>query len=737
MPILRLLTEIISPQTHFLITRPETKLGQELISQLKTHPNSEVTSGWDNPADVIIHLAGFDPPSLSETLFHTSHLHKLLDAAISHKSKFVLVIPGKKTALQETAVSLVSQFGHNFSLDYRIIELPHALSASDSASEIIRTFLPHFKFTQTLPLSSSPALVSTFHPPLLKLFLLPLLLIIPWIFLIIQSFALYFSTTCSLKKFQQGQMAPSSRCAGISKFLAQTIKPQINFSLGSGYILTFLGLPPATTLESIVKLSESLKIASQVGDLLLTRTFNSTEITIQTNRLNESLAFFLTTSQSVPRLSRLSQQVSLIRSSLLKVQPVLSDLPILLSQNQKTTILLLLQDSTELRPSGGFLSHFAVASLENGQLSDFRFYDTSSTDSQLRGQVDPPADLSRSLGESNWYLRDVNWSADFPSVAVKALWFVEKEIGATAETVISLNLDTFVQLLKITGPLKISPGGVVISASNFYTYYLSHVSAENASPSFLSQFYPALFTKLEHLSQSQYSQGLTLLINSLINRQIFIYRADVPRPSLAYLGWDGGVSTPSCRSSLPCLVNYLYPVEANVGINKVNQFVSRQAQLRLSFTPEKVESTYNLTLENTSPQPSWPNGPYKNYIRLMLPIQSQPDSVTIDGKEASFISTPFQNKLEIGFLSTTLPKSISQIVIRWHQPLPQYQRFHYQLDFPNQPGLSPYPVTVTVTYPTSWFASTSSVPTLVSAGQLQYNLVISRTNTLDIDFSRP
>ena len=174
-----------------------------------------------------------------------------------------------------------------------------------------------------------------------------------------------------------------------------------------------------------------------------------------------------------------------------------------------------------------------------------------------------------------------------------------------------------------------------------------------------------------------------------------------------------------------------------MGINKVNPFISRQSQLRFSFTSEKVESIYSLTLENTSPQPSWPNGPYKNYIRLLLPIQSQPASVTIDGKEVSFTSTPFQNKIEIGFLSTTLPKSVSQIVIRWHQPLPQYQRFHYQLDFLNQPGLFQYPVTVTVTYPSGWFASTSSVPALVSAGQLQYNLVISRINTLDIDFSKP
>ncbi|MEK7154492.1 MAG: DUF4012 domain-containing protein, partial [Patescibacteria group bacterium] len=707
----------------------------KLISQLQTHPNTEIITGLDGPADVIIHLAGFDPPSLSETLFHTSHLHKLLDTAISHKSRFILVIPAKKTALQETAVSLVTQFGHNFSLDYRIIELPHSLDASESVSEIIHTFLPHFKKTPALLLSSPPALKTRRQPS--KLFLLPLLLLIPWVFLLIQGLALYLSTTCSLKKFQQGQIAPSARCAGVSKFLAQTLKPQVNFSLGSGYILTSLGLPPAPTLDSIIKLSESLKIASQVGDLLLARTFNSTEITTQTNRLNESLAFFLTSSQSVPRLSRLSQQVSLIRSSLLKVQPVLTDLPILLSQNQKTTVLLLLQDSTEVRPSGGFLSHFAIASLENSRLADFRFYDTSSTDSQLRGQVDPPADLSHALGESNWYLRDVNWNLDFPSVATKALWFVEKEMGATAESVVSLHLDTFVQLLKITGPVKISPSGAVISASNFYNYYLSHVSAETASPPFLSQFYPALFSKLENLSPQQYSQGLTLFINSLLNRQTFVYRADSPKTSLAYLGWDGGVAVPSCRSSLPCLVNYLYPVEANVGINKVNPFISRQSQLRFSFTSEKVESIYSLTLENTSPQPSWPNGPYKNYIRLLLPIQSQPASVTIDGKEVSFTSTPFQNKIEIGFLSTTLPKSVSQIVIRWHQPLPQYQRFHYQLDFLNQPGLFQYPVTVTVTYPSGWFASTSSVPALVSAGQLQYNLVISRINTLDIDFSKP
>lgn len=735
MPILRLLTEIVSPQTHFLITRPETKIGQELISQLQTHPNTEIITGLEGPADVIIHLAGFDPPSLSETLFHTSHLHRLLDTAISHKSRFILVIPAKKNALQETAISLVSQFGHNFSLDYRIIELSHSLDISGSVNEIIHTFLPHFKPSPALQPSSPPAPKLHHHPS--KLFLLPLLLLIPWLLLLITAPVLYLSTRCALTGISRGKFTSVSKCATISQGLIRALKLETKISLGSGYIFASIGFPPVPTFDSLSKLFDSLEVASQIGNHLLNKSFDSSEMTTLTTRLNENLAFFLTSSQSVPKLSRLSQQVSLARSSLLKVQPVLSDLPLLLSQNQKTNLLLLLQDNTELRPSGGFLSHFAMASLENGQISGIRFYDTFSTDSQLRGQVDPPADLSRALGESNWYLRDVNWNLDFPSVATKALWFVNKEIGATAETVIALNLDTLVQLLKITGPIKIPSAGPAISSANFYDYYLSHVSAENSSPSFLSQFYPSLFTKLENLSSSHYSQALTLFINSLINRQTYIYRADQPRASLSYLGWDGGVSTPACRSVLPCLLNYLHPVEANIGINKVNPYIFRQAQLRVSFSSENADYVYSLFLKNTSPQPSWPNGPYKSFTRLLLPSQSQPESITIDGKEVSFTTTPFQNKLEISFLTTTLPQSTTQIMIRWHQPLPTQQRFHYQLDVPNQPGLSAYPLTVTVTYPSGWFASTSSLPSLVSAGQLQYNLTVSRTNTLDIDFSKP
>lgn len=734
MPILRLLTEIVSPQTHFLITRPETKLGQELIFQLRTHPNTEIITGLDGAADVIIHLAGFDPPSLSETLFHTSHLHRLLDAAISHKSRFVLVIPAKKTALQETAVSLVTQFGHNFSLDYRIIELPHSLDLSDSASEIIHTFLPHFKISPA-PSPQLPTPKLSRQPS--KLFFLPLPLLIPWLFLLITAPLLYLSSRCSLTGISLGRFTSVSRCSGISQGLLKLLRLEVKTSLGSGQFLSFLGFPPTPTLDALPKLFASLDVASQIGNRLLHKSFDSSEITILTSRLNENLAFFLTSSQSVPKLARLSQQVSLARSSLLKVQPALADLPLLLSQNQKTNLLLLLQDNTELRPSGGFLSHFAVASLENGQISDFRFYDTFSTDSQLRGQVDPPADLSRSLGESSWYLRDANWSLDFPSVVTKVLWFVNKEIGATAETVVALNLDTLVKLLKITGPVKISPTAPAISSANFYDYYLSHVSAENSSPSFLSQFYPSLFTKLENLSSSQYSQALTLFINSLLNRQTYIYRADQPRQSLSYLGWDGGVSTPSCRSALPCLIGYIHPVEANVGINKANAHLLRQAHLRTAFSSEKIEYTYSLFLENKSPQPSWPNGPYKSFTRLLLPSSSQPQSVSVAGKEISFTTTPFQNKLEISFLTTTLPQSTAQIMVTWRQPLPTQRRFHYQLDLPNQPGVPPYPITISVTYPTGWFASTSSVPALVSAGQLQYNLVVSRTNTLDIDFSQP
>ena len=532
---------------------------------------------------------------------------------------------------------------------------------------------------------------------------LPFIIFIPLLF-ISYPISLYFFLRCSASQFLRGNFSTSLTCAKLSSRLSQ-LAPQV-----SPYLVVSR------------QLSETLVLANQfaTGALSYLQSPNTTNLSFSLSRLSDSLAFLQAGLQPLPRLAPLLLRVNTARALAQKISPLVSSLPELISVNGKSTILVLLQDSTELRPTGGFLSHIALLTLDSGRLINVQIYDTASTDSQLRGQVSPPADLSRVIGESSWFLRDSNWDPDFPSSAARAIWFVNKELSLSPDRVVSLNLETLVELLSATGPLRLLELNLTVTKQSFYSQYL-------ARPDFLSLFYQRLFDRLRALNSTQLFQVLGVIINSLESRQAFITSTV----------WDGQVAPPACRSTLPCLNNYFYAVSSNVGVNKTNLSIRTTAQLAVQLAPTRADFSYQADFTHTSSQTNWPSGRYKNYLRLYLPPQSQPDAVLVNGQPASvYYVTAEHGLVVLGVLIDIPPASTAKLSVRWHQPLILSSRFRYQLDIPNQPGQLPYPITVTVTYPKGWFATTATTPTLASAGQLQYNQPLSRPLRFDIDFAQ-
>ncbi|MCD6225716.1 DUF4012 domain-containing protein, partial [bacterium] len=110
----------------------------------------------------------------------------------------------------------------------------------------------------------------------------------------------------------------------------------------------------------------------------------------------------------------------------LKIAPFLDWLT---GREQPRRFLVLLQNNMELRPTGGFIGSLAVLQFTDGQLIDFKVNDVYQADGQLKGHVEPPAPIKNILGEGGWYLRDSNWSPDFPVSAQRAAWFYRKETG--------------------------------------------------------------------------------------------------------------------------------------------------------------------------------------------------------------------------------------------------------------------------------------------------------------------
>ncbi len=126
--------------------------------------------------------------------------------------------------------------------------------------------------------------------------------------------------------------------------------------------------------------------------------------------------------------------------------------------------LLLFQNSSEIRATGGFVGNVALLKIADGNIEKFKFYDVYDLDGQLTEHIVPPRPIQDI--SSAWSLHDANWFFDFPSSARKISTFYEKEGGATLDGVIALNSNVAEDLLSLLGPVQLSEDVEIINSEN-------------------------------------------------------------------------------------------------------------------------------------------------------------------------------------------------------------------------------------------------------------------------------
>ncbi|MDP3770691.1 MAG: DUF4012 domain-containing protein, partial [bacterium] len=118
-----------------------------------------------------------------------------------------------------------------------------------------------------------------------------------------------------------------------------------------------------------------------------------------------------------------------LRSSARTVLHGIDRVAMLLGAQRPTSILLLFLNNTELRPGGGFLGTYGLATIHRGQLTSFTTDDVYNLDKTVEGtlRIPPPEPFRRHRIVSWWYLRDANWSPDFVESSRTVLDFYRRE----------------------------------------------------------------------------------------------------------------------------------------------------------------------------------------------------------------------------------------------------------------------------------------------------------------------
>jgi hypothetical protein len=130
-------------------------------------------------------------------------------------------------------------------------------------------------------------------------------------------------------------------------------------------------------------------------------------------------------------------------------------MPGILGQESSRTYLLLLQNSDELRPTGGFISAVGRLQVDHGELLSMDVEDSYTIDDFAHTYPDPPQPLLDYMGSEQWVLRDVNWSPDFPTTALDAIKLYQISRPEHVDGVVSLNLKGVGMLVAGLEPLDV------------------------------------------------------------------------------------------------------------------------------------------------------------------------------------------------------------------------------------------------------------------------------------------
>lgn len=334
--------------------------------------------------------------------------------------------------------------------------------------------------------------------------------------------------------------------------------------------------------------------------------------------------------------TRVQYGVEFLRDGL----PLLKVAPALLGYPHPRTYLFILENSDELRPTGGFIGTYGILKMEAGHPTKFFTDDVYNLDRHSHKNSRPyaPEPLAQYLEQRRWFLRDANWAPDFPTSARTILQFYEEEsaracrgnfdvvlqdLCATRDTrldgVIAITPSAITPLLKLTGPLTVQ--GQIFGADNLASaleYEVEINFAQKGIPrpqrkEIISELGYALIARLLTLPAVQWPVALQAVREALDERQILVYSKDeAAQVNFARAGWTGELVQSDD--------DYLAVFDANLFALKTDPFVSRSIFYAVRQEESRglvgeVELVYNYPKSG----PAWKTKGYRSWTRVYVP----------------------------------------------------------------------------------------------------------------------
>ncbi len=415
-------------------------------------------------------------------------------------------------------------------------------------------------------------------------------------------------------------------------------------------------------------------------------------------------------------IKNIQNSVSEVSSLVVNSKSVLENTPYLLGMDSPRTYMVLFQNDKELRPTGGFMTAYAIMKVDKAKFNPVSSNDIYNLDAQYRPSIPAPSPIVKYIKgpyilSQNLRLRDMNWSPDFPAsmeTVVKALG----QIGiGNIDGIIAVDTNLLTNLLDAIGPIGVPGFGnfstsieakcrcpqVIYELESFadvegpiiWDPLTGKIIQRPPNSDNRKKIIGPLMNSILSNALGQPKDKLPALFNavfkSLTEKHVLFYLLDQKaEKAVADFGLGGVIKDYAG--------DYLSINDANLGGRKSNLYATEDVEQDITVKNGEAVKTLTITYKNPEKQDGWLNSILPTWVRVYVPKGSI--LIASEGLEAK--ADPYEDlgKTVFSGYFALRPEGVSKITFQYKLPFKVSKT--YNLLIQKQPGTDGFLYTIKI-----------------------------------------
>lgn len=340
-------------------------------------------------------------------------------------------------------------------------------------------------------------------------------------------------------------------------------------------------------------------------------------------------------------------------------------------------LLVLSQDSMELRATGGLIGSYGVLRLAHGAARLEEYAEVGALPSPDPA-MDPPDELERNLTRP-WNLVNANWWPDFPTSARTAAEMFRRSGGGEVDGVLAMTEATMARLLGALGPVDLPGYAKPIVEEGFAERILYEIELkrplDTPRKKFLIELADEMFHRLLTMPADRVPAVMKALAASAGGGDLQLWFVDdAMQALLAGSAVDGALPAPGG--------DFLLLAESNMTASKANAGLTRQLEYRVGpGGAGRLKATLRIQYRNDGPK-SEINPYYNGVVRVYVPKGSD-----LAGDHGQIVDAP-DGPYSVLMSQVYVPPDGGERVITFEYLLPESVApgGAYSLQWLRQPG---------------------------------------------------